>query len=202
MSLQQNILIKQYSKDPDYYRDLIYPFIRQSRLEGNDSITTNNYNPDNKDNETWMCFLNNKLISISVVEQSHYTNDPTIAARVCRYHILKDYRFTHCGLRMADKQIAWARANGFEILYITHNIHNRAINALYQRKKRMIVDTFKEFTNTEWYQNLQLEKDFLFKTGDMLQYVYTIRLNKPQYVWQPISDYITRDFDASIIECT
>lgn len=202
MLLPQNILIHRYSEDPDYYRDLIYPFIRQSRLEGNDSIRTTNYNPDDDANETWMCFLDNKLISISVVEHSHYTNDPHIAARVCRYHILKDYRFTHCGLRMADLQIKWAREHGFEILYITHNINNRAINALYQRKKRMTVESFKEFTQTEWYQNLQLEKDFLFKTGNMLQYVYSIRLQNPNFVWQPNSEFIIREFDASIIERT
>lgn len=196
-----NISINQYSEDPDTYRDLIYPFIRQSRLEGNDSIKTTNYNPDDTNNETWMCFLDNKLISISVVERSHYTNDPNIAARVCRYHILKDYRFTHCGLRMADLQIAWARKQGFEILYITHNVKNRAINALYQRKKRMTVTTFNEFTKTEWYQNLQLETNFLFKTGDMLQYVYTIRLNDPNYIWQPNSKYIVREFDESLIKC-
>jgi len=192
MSSPLNILIKQYSEDPEYYRDLIYPFIRQTRLEGNDSIRTTNYNPDNDNNETWMCFLDNKLISISVVESSHYTNDPKIAARVCRYHILKDYRFTHCGLRMADLQIQWARENGFEILYITHDVNNKAINALYQRKKRMTVETFREFTNTEWYQSLQLEKDFYFKTGNIKQYVYTIRLNDPNFVWEPESDYIIR----------
>jgi len=202
MSSPLNILIKQYSEDPDYYRDLIYPFIRQSRLEGNDSTTTSNYNPDDQNNETWMCFLDNKLISISVVELSHYTNDPDIAARVCRYHILKDYRFTHCGLRMADLQINWARKKGLEILYITHDIRNRSINALYQRKKRMTVKSFKEFTKTEWYQNLQLEKDFLFKTGNILQYVYSIRLNDADYYWQPRSKYIIRDFDENIIKCT
>lgn len=185
-----NISIKQYSEDPEYYRDLIYPFIRQTRLEGNDSIRTSNYNPDDKDCETWMCFLDNKLISISVVESSHYTNDPHIAARVCRYHILKDYRFTHCGLRMADLQIEWARNKGYEILYITHDVNNKAINALYQRKKRMTVESFKEFTNTEWYQTLQLEKDFYFQTGNIKQYVYTIKLKDPHFLWQPQSDFI------------
>ncbi len=202
MQLQHPILIKTYSEDVDKHRDLIYPFIRQSRLEGNNSITTSNYNPDDPNTETWMCFVNDELISISVVEHSHYTNDPTIAARVCRYHILKDYRFTHCGLRMADLQIAWARKKQFEILYITHDVTKRAINALYQRKRRMTVNTFTEYTRTEWYQTLQLERDFLFKTGNMLQYVYSIRLNNPSYVWQPSSDFITRDFDASIIERT
>jgi len=197
-----SIDIKLYSEDPEKYRDLIYPFIRKTRLEGNDSIKTSNYDPDDPMLETWMCFMDNVLISISVVEQSHYTNDPETTVRVCRYHILKDYRFTHCGLRMADHQIKWAREKGFKVLYITHNIDNKAINALYQRKKRMTVPSFNEFTNTEWYTSLQLEKDFLFKTGNILQYVYSIRLQDLNYVWNPQSNYIIRDFDENIIKRT
>ena len=71
---------------------------------------------------------------------------------------------------------------------------------MYQRKKRMTVETFKEFTNTEWYKSLQLEKDFLFKTGDMLQYFYSIRL-QGDYDWQPKSDFIImRKHDGKIYE--
>lgn len=190
------IIIKQYSEDPNKFRDMIFPFMRQSRIEGNDSLKTTNYDPDDANNETWLSFLDNKLISISVVEKSHYTNDPEIAARVCRYHILKDYRFTHCGLRMGAKQIQWARKNKFQILYVTHNVENRAINALYQRKKRMTVPSFKEFLNTEWYTKLTLENDFLFKTGNMLQYVYSIRLQDPKFVWKPQSTHIVWNHES------
>jgi hypothetical protein len=192
------IIIKQYSEDPERYRDQIWNFVRQSRIEGNDSIRTTNYDPDDTNIETWLSFLDNKLISISVAERSHYTNDPDTAVRICRYHILKDYRFTHCGLKMGALQIPWARKRGFEILYITHDINNRAINALYQRKKKMPVSTFKEFTNGEWYTNLQLEKDFFFKTGDIIQYVYSIRLQNPNFIWQPQSQYIVRGNYESI----
>ena len=48
---------------------------------------------------------------------------------------------------------------------------------------------FKEHINGEWYTKLQVEKNFLFKTGDMLQYVYSIRLQE-NYDWQPKSEYI------------
>jgi len=196
MQSQHNISIYRYSEDPDKYRPLIYDFMIKAQDEGSEGININKYNPDNPDIETWMCFVEDgTLISISAVEASHYTNDSDIAARCCRYHILKRYRFTHCGLQMADLQIEYARKKGFEILYITHDIRNRSINALYQRKKRMTVRSFNEFTKTEWYQKLQLEKDFLFKTGDMLQYVYSIRLNKPDYIWNPESKFIVRNFD-------
>lgn len=197
-----DIIVKIYSDDPEYYRDLIYLFIRQSRLEGNDSITTTNYNPDDPNIETWMCFLGDKLISISVAEKSHYTNDPDIAVRICRYHILKEYRFTHCGLKMGARQIQWARDKKFQILYITHNIQNKAINALYQRKKKIPVASFNEYINDEWYTKLTLETDFLFKTGDMLQFVYSIRLQDPSFAWSPVSKHITREFDESIIKRT
>lgn len=192
MQSHPNILIYKYSEDPDKYRDLIYPFIRQTRIEGNNSIRTTNYNPDDPNIETWMCFVDDKLISISVAEASHYTNDPDVAVRICRYHILKDYRFTHCGLRMGELQIPWAREKGYQILYITHNVENRAINALYQRTKRMTVPSFNAWTQGEWYNSLQLEKDFLFKTGDVIQYVYSIRLNDPNFQWHPESNFITR----------
>jgi hypothetical protein len=191
-----NIIIRQYSEDPERFRDIIFPFIRKSRLEGNDSIKTTNYDPDDSNIETWLSFLDDKLISISVAEKSHYTNDPDIAVRICRYHILKDYRFTHCGLRMGEKQIQWARQKGFQVLYITHNVENRAINALYQRKKRMPVSSFKEFLNTEWYTKLTLEKDFLFKTGNVLQYVYSIKLQDTNFIWKPKSDYIVQNNES------
>lgn len=185
-----NISIYKYSDDPDRYRQDILEFMQKSVDEGNDSIRPHKYNPDNPDIETWMSYYDNKLISISAAEKSHYTNDPDIAVRVCRYHILKEYRFTHCGLRMGEHQIQWARDKGFQILYITHDVNNRAINALYQRKKKMTVPSFKQWTTGEWYNKLTLEPDILFKTGDMLQNIYTIRLQDDNFEWVPKSEYI------------
>ena len=181
--------VKRYSENPNEYWPLIERFRQQTFDEGNRSLSYDKYDPDNKNIETWMCFKDNKLISISAAERSHYTNDPDIAVRVCRYHILKKHRFTHCGLIMGEHQIKWAREKGFKILYITHDIKNKAINNLYQRRKQMTDKAFKEHINGEWYTKLQVEKNFLFKTGDMLQYVYSIRLQE-NYDWQPKSEYI------------
>ena len=188
-----------YSENPNEYWPLIERFRQQTFDEGNRSLSYDKYDPDNKDIETWMCFKDNNLISISAGEKSHYTNDPDIAIRICRYHILKDYRFSHCGLIMGEHQIKWARDKGFKILYITHDIKNKAINNLYQRRKQMTDKAFKKHINGEWYTKLQVEKNFLFKTGDMLQYVYSIRLQE-NYDWQPKSDYIIeRKHDGQII---
>jgi len=193
------MIVKRYSEDPNKYWPMIERFRLQTFKEGNDSLTYKKYNPDNPEIETWMSFKDNKLISISAAESSHYTNDPDIAVRVCRYHILKEFRHTHCGLIMAEHQIKWAREKGFKILYITHDIKNKAINNLYQRKKKMTDKEFKKFTTGEWWTKLQLEKSFLFTTGKMLQYVYSIRL-QGDYDWQPVSDFIIkRKHDGQII---
>ena len=193
------MIVKRYSEDPNKYWPMIERFRLQTFKEGNDSLTYKKYNPDNPEIETWMSFKDDKLISISAAESSHYTNDLDIAVRVCRYHILKEFRHTHCGLIMAEHQIKWAREKGFKILYITHDIKNKAINNLYQRRKQMTDKAFKEHINGEWYTSLQVEKKFLFTTGKMLQYVYSIRL-QGDYNWQPRSDYIVeREHDGQII---
>ena len=193
------MIVKKYSENPNKYWPMIERFRLQTFKEGNDSLTYKKYNPDNPEIETWMSFKDDKLISISAAESSHYTNDQDIAVRVCRYHILKEFRHTHCGLIMAEHQIKWAREKGFKILYITHDIRNKAINNLYQRKKKMTDKEFKKFTTGEWWTKLQLEKSFLFTTGKMLQYVYSIRL-QGDYDWQPVSDFIIkREHDGQII---
>jgi len=193
------MIVKRYSEDPNTYWSLIEKFRLQTFKEGNDSLTYKKYDPENPDIETWMCFKDDKLISISAAERSHYTNDKDTAVRVCRYHILKQFRHTHCGLIMAEHQINWAREQGFKILYITHDINNRAINKLYQRKKKMTDKAFKKFTTGEWWNKLKLERNFLFTTGKMLQYVYSIKLQE-DYNWQPQSNYIIeRKHDGQII---
>lgn len=192
------MIVKRYSENPNKYWPLIERFRLKTFEEGNDSLTHKKYDPDNSDIETWMCFKDDELISISAAERSHYTNDPDIAVRICRYHILKKYRFSHCGLIMGEHQIKWAREKGFKILYITHDIKNKAINNLYQRRKQMTDKAFKEHINGEWYTKLEVEKNFLFTTGKMLQYVYSIRLQE-DYDWQPKSDYIVeRKHDGQI----
>ena len=193
------ITVKRYSEDSNKYRPLIEEFRLQTFEEGNESLTYKKYNPDNPDIETWMCFEDDKLLSISAGEKSHYTNDSDIALRICRYHILKEYRHTHCGLIMAEHQIKWARENGYQILYITHDIKSRAINSLYQRKKKMTDKAFEQYTKGEWWNKLQLERKFLFDSGKVVQYVYSIRLQDDNFKWKPKSKFIIeREHDGQI----
>ena len=100
---------------------------------------------------------------------------------------------------MGEHQIKWAREKGYQILNVTHDIKKRAINSLYQRRKKMTDKAFKEHINGEWYTKLQLEKKFLFKIGEMLQYVYSIRLQDDNFKWQPKSKFIIeREHDGQI----
>ena len=185
------------------YKDELEEFRQETFKEGNQSLAYDKYDPDDPDIKTWMVFAGDKLISISAVEPSYYTGDRSIAARVCRYHILKPWRHTHCGLMVADHQIDWARKDGYKILYITVDVKNRAINALYQRKKQMIDPDFKKWTQTEWYTKLKLEKDCLFKvspTSDHLQFFYSINLQDPNYKWKPRANVVYYDHDGSNID--
>ena len=196
----EELIVKVYDES---YEDQIEEFRQETFKEGNDSLSYSKYNPNNPDIKTWMVFAGDKLISISAVEPSHYTGDPETAARVCRYHILKPWRHTHCGLMVADHQINWARENGYKILYITVYVKNRAINALYQRKKQMIDPDFKKWTQTEWYTNLKLEPDCLFKVSpksDHLQYFYTINLQDSNYKWKPKLNVVYYDHNGSKID--
>ena len=196
----EELVVKVYNES---YEDQVEEFRQETFKEGNDSLSYSKYNPNNPDIKTWMVFAGDKLISISAVEPSHYTGDPETAARVCRYHILKPWRHTHCGLMVADHQINWARENGYKILYITVDVKNRAINALYQRKKQMIDPDFKKWTQTEWYTNLKLEPDCLFKVSpksDHLQYFYTINLQDSNYKWKPKLNVVYYNHNGSKID--
>jgi len=67
---------------------------------------------------------------------------------------------------------------------------------LYQRKKQMIDPAFKKWTQTEWYTNLKLEPDCLFKVSpksDYLQYFYTINLQDSNYKWKPKKNVVYYD---------
>lgn len=166
-------------------RILVEDFRKQSFSEGNESLSFSKYNPDNIDGQTQLAFINSELVSLSVCEASHYTGDPDIAARICRYHILKKYRHCNAGFQMLPHHVEWAKNNGFKIIYWTCDIKNKPLNAIYQRKKQMIGK--KKFSEDDLYISFQLKKEFLFKVSpksDFLQYIYSKTLEEG-YIWTP-----------------
>ena len=183
-----NISIREYfSKD----KKLIEDFRKRSFEEGNDSLTELKYDPDNIKGKTWMTFIDGSLASISVCEASCYTGDPDIAARICRYHILKKYRHCNAGFRMLPYQVDWAKRNSFKVIYWTQDMNNKSLNALYQRRKKMPGKS--HFFESELYKSFNLQKDFLFKVSpksDFLQYIYS-RILQTGYVWIPKTNVIS-----------
>ncbi len=180
-----NVHVKEYDKS---YRNLIEEFRLNTFNEGNDSLSTDKYDPDNLNGQTWMTFVNDELASISVVERSHYTDDPEIAGRICRYHILKKFRHSNAGFRMLSAQVEWAKKQGLKVLYWTHNVNNKALNALYQHKKTM---PFKgeavPYFMTDTYRAFKLQPDMIFKVSkksNFLQYVY-VNILEDGYIWKP-----------------
>jgi len=186
----KNIAIRKYDSTD---RKLIEIFRSQVIDEGNDSLILEKYNPDSIEGETWMTFVNGSLASISVCEASHYTGDPTIAARICRYHILKKYRHCNARFRMLPYQVQWDKEKGFKVIYWTHDIKQKALNALYQRKKRM---PGKEcFFSDELYKSFKVRKDIVFRVNsksDFLQYIYS-KVLVPGYFWAPKANVVFTD---------
>ena len=189
IEVYENVSVKEYSpKD----RDHIEKFRMLAKREGNDALAGDKYDPDTVDGQTWMTFVDDELASISVVERSHYTGDPDIAGRICRYHILKKFRHSNAGFRMLPDQVQWAKDNGLKVLYWTHNVDNKALNAMYQGKKRMgMRGESVPYFMTDTYRAFKLQPDMIFKVSeksDFLQYVYANILDE-NYVWRP--DYKT-----------
>lgn len=185
IKVYENVSVREYSSKD---RDLIEKFRMLAKREGNDALASDKYDPDTVDGQTWMTFVEDELASVSVVERSHYTGDPDIAGRICRYHILKKFRHSNAGFRMLPNQVQWAKDNGLKVLYWTHNVDNKALNAMYQGKKKMGMRG-KEvpYFMTDTYRAFKLQPDMIFKVSeksDFLQYVYANILDE-NYIWRP-----------------
>lgn len=190
ITIYPDVSVREYTPED---RNLIEDFRQKTFDEGNDSLTPQKYNPDTIDGQTWMTFVGDELASISVVERSHYTNDPEIAGRICRYHILKKFRHSNAGFRMLEHQCQWAKDQGMKVLYWTHNVNNKALNAMYQHKKKMPMrGKAVPYFMTETYRAFQIQPNMIFKVSpksDLLQYVYANILDE-NYVWEPKSPTI------------
>ena len=189
ITVYDNVSVRQYNFSD---RDLIEKFRMLAAREGNEALASDKYDPDEVDGQTWMTFVGEELASVSVVERSHYTGDPEISGRICRYHILKKFRHSNAGFRMLPDQVQWAKDNGLKVLYWTHNVDNKALNAMYQGKKKMGMRGEEvPYFMTDTYRAFKLQPDMIFKVSeksDFLQYVYANILDE-NYVWRP--DYKT-----------
>ena len=182
-----DIVVKSYSPSD---RGLIEDFREKSFAEGNESISYDKYNPDSIRGQTWLTFVQGELAAISVCQASYYTGDESIAARICRYHILKKYRHCNAGFRMLPHQIAYAKNCGHKVVYWTCDINNRPLNELYS--KRRVIPGKGHFFRGKSYQGFTLKKNYLFKvskTSNFLQYIYQ-KILLDGYDWIPQTNVV------------
>lgn len=180
-------------------------FRELSFREGNDSLAYDKYDPDNINGQSFLNYVDGKLASLSVIEASHYTGDPDVAARGCRLHIATKFRPAWLGLLHAPKQIEWAKNNGFKIFFFTHDIRNRAINAMYQKRRFGAAMTplqkqMEWMWTSDWYQDLKTDNRLLFQVdprSELLQYVYYWTL-EDDFVWNPPSNVVWYEHDGRI----
>lgn len=169
-------------------RDDVERFREQTFSEGNQSLTKEKFDPDNLKGQIWLAYADDVLVSISAAEESHYTNETNVI-RKCRYHILKKYRHSRYGFKFLKEMIPWCKENDYKLLYWTHDVTNTALNTLYQHKRTYAATNDNNWFH-EWpYTELQFEKELLFKTGNMLQFVYSIYVD-PDFVWKPMGKHM------------
>ena len=177
--MEQKISIRTYKKSD---RQLIEDFRIQTFDEGNDSLQSKIYDPDNIIGQTFMLFVNDDLASISVIESSIKYTEENDVARICRYHILKKYRHCNAGFRMLPLQVEWAIENNYKLVYWTHDVNNRALNAMYQHKR--IMPNKQDFFNDPLYKSFEFQSGLRFITGRTTQYVYSKKLDTT-FNWSP-----------------
>lgn len=159
-------------------------FRDQALSEGNESLTHKKFDPDTLNGSIWMAYKDGIVVSISAAEVSHYTGE-TDVIRKCRYHILKKYRHGRYGFIFLKSMVPWCEENGYKLLYWTHDVNNVALNALYQRKRAYGFGG-DNFYFHEWpYTKLQFQRSMLFRTGSMLQFVYSIHIDD-SFHWRPL----------------
>ena len=183
------------------YKVLIQEFLDQARKEESaGTYDKNKFNVDNLDPKSslWLAVVDGEIASISYAERSFITGTPE-SIRICRYHILKKHRHGRYGFKMMKQQMAWARENGFKHYYITHDVKDKALNKLYQHKRKYIGGDNSWFEDKD-YKKMKLETELVFHDSpksDMIQFIYSYYID-PDYVWKPTKAVIWHKHDGTI----
>lgn len=189
-----NTTIKMYDSS---MRGKFEKFRDASISDGNPSLAYKKIDPDRFLGKIWCSWEDGIMVSIMALEDDHYTNTSG-AGRICRYHILKQYRHGRYGFKMLDHLVAYAR-DRYSMIYWTHDIKNKPLNALYQHKKKFYDGGDNSFYEREPFTLLTLDTRLLFKdsaNSDMLQYVYHIKFRDVE--WLPEKGVIWQSHDGNI----
>lgn len=168
------------------YRKQVEEFKSKAIAEGNESMMK--LSLDDINGVLFMHFKDDILISIMAVEDSKRYTGESDSCRMCRYHILKEHRHSNSGFKMLPYQVEWAKLNGYKVIYWTHDVKNRAMNALYQHKRRYpLAESGKYNFDSELYRSFNLVPGMVFKVSkdsSMLQYIYA-KILVYNYSWEP-----------------
>tara|TARA_Y100000004_G_scaffold101143_1_gene113387 strand:+ start:41 stop:616 length:576 start_codon:yes stop_codon:yes gene_type:complete len=162
--------------------------INQAYEEGNGETFNNKYHPYKSPGETFVAVWNGRPAGLVSCEPSTYTGDPDIAARACRLHVLKDFRTKQIGFGLLNACYEYCKGK-YKILYITHDINAKGMNAIYQKKKKSLFKgASKNPYELEAWKKLETNNDYYFivdpSAPHYKQYIYQIKLDD-DFVWQP-----------------
>lgn len=173
--------------------DLVNIIINKAIEEGNGEAFKGKYNPETTPGETFVILVDGAPAGMVSCEPSTYTGDPDIAARACRLHITKEYRAKQYGFLLLDACYDYCRHEGYKVLYITHDVNSKAMNAIYQKRKMSLFKgASRNFYMLPAWKELTWNKKHIFKVdsqADFYQYIYQIIL-EDGFQWIPKSNVV------------
>ena len=169
--------------------------INKAYEEGNGETFDNKYHPYESPGETFVALWEGRPAGLVSCEPSIYTGDSDIAARACRLHVLKDFRAKQIGFALLEACYQWAK-DKYKVLYITHDINSRAMNAIYQKKKKSLFEgASKNPYELESWKKLEWNKEYIFKVdprAEFYQNIYQIILEEG-FHWNPKTNVVEFD---------
>jgi GNAT superfamily N-acetyltransferase len=166
--------------------------INEAHEEGNGEAFKDKYHPYNSPGETFVALWEGRPAGMVSCEPSIYTGDPDVAARACRLHVLKDYRAKQIGFGLLDACYKYC-IDKYKILYITHDVNAKAMNAIYQKKKMSLFKgASRNPYDLEAWKRLEWNKEYLFKVdpiAEFYQNIYQIVLEEG-FHWKPKTNVV------------
>lgn len=187
--------------------DAVRRIQEQALEEGNTSITPDKYNVETTPGTPLLITCNSrydkfdKIAGFCSYEPDIYVGTPE-AVRVCRYHILKEFRHNQLGFYLWDYCVKKAKEEGFKIIYMTHDVDAKGMNALYQHK-RHVPGHSREPYKLDSFKSIKLDSRFWFDVdpgSGFLQNVYYIDINETEvgYKWMPKTNVIWKGVRATV----
>jgi GNAT superfamily N-acetyltransferase len=163
----------------------------QSLKEGNNAITPDKFDVNKTEGTPILILWEDRPAGMAFLEPSHYTGDPDVAVRACRYHILKEYRNKQLGFVLFPELMKEARRQGYKCMWWSLEPDNVALNNAYQGKRRTI-QSKKLWNNTydeDFWSKIIFDQRFMFmvdkRAPHYLQNVYWVDLTREDFLWMP-----------------